>query len=551
MRLAPLGAQRPAIYCEDSYDFSVALFAVWQTDAVPLLPPNNTRGTVAALTPHVDCFIGDLPNGLTCTTDESGEQVSAEIHYAGNDNELILFTSGSTGDAKRIRKTVGQLEDELDVLNQHWEEVNSAKLFIATVSHQHIYGLLFKVLLPLTTGRTFESRLLQSPSLAARVASRHGAVLWVSSPAQLKRLDPDIVGTTAPTALKCITSSGGLLEKPAADLVSRWLGQPAIEVYGSTESGGIAWRQQSPSSTENPWQPLPGVSVRTIEENALLVQSPWIDVTADACNADSAEVPLETTAGRPVEHTNEWFTMGDAAEIRPDGSFFLKGRIDRIVKIEEKRVSLEAIEAQLRDLPQVSEVRCLVLQGERDALAAVAVLSTQGETQLAETGKVEFVKSLRTALSVHFERVTLPRRWRFVAELPVNEQGKIVYSQLLNLFTSTGRKLLPEIIDIRRSGEDVVELDLRVPPDLAYLEGHFPDQPIVPGVVQITWARHFGMTELNSPIDVFQMKKVKFKRVVHPGDLICLRLSWQPQKRQLTYRYESESQECSSGVLQS
>ena len=45
------------------------------------------------------------------------------------------------------------------------------------------------------------------------------------------------------------------------------------------------------------------------------------------------------------------------------------------------------------------------------------------------------------------------------------------------------------------------------------------------------------------------MKRVKFKRVIRPCQRIHLRLDYHAQKAELRYRYRSDLDECSSGVL--
>ena len=65
---------------------------------------------------------------------------------------------------------------------------------------------------------------------------------------------------------------------------------------------------------------------------------------------------------------------GDAARVAGQTpAFRLLGRADRIVKIEERRVSLDALERALREDTEVDDVRVLVLPGQREQLAAVVV----------------------------------------------------------------------------------------------------------------------------------------------------------------------------------
>ena len=47
-----------------------------------------------------------------------------------------------------------------------------------------------------------------------------------------------------------------------------------IEIYGSTETGGIAWREQSTS--EEPWQVFPTLKIRCSKDELLEIKSPLI-----------------------------------------------------------------------------------------------------------------------------------------------------------------------------------------------------------------------------------------------------------------------------------
>ena len=88
---------------------------------------------------------------------------------------------------------------------------------------------------------------------------------------------------------------------------------------------------------------------------------------------------------------------------------------------------------------------------------------------------------------------------------------------------SSERQIEPQVLACRRTAEGV-ELDLRIDADLAVLEGHFPEQPIVPGVCLLDWAvlyavRHLGRLEAGATR--FQ---VKFRRVILPGIDVTLSL---------------------------
>ncbi len=118
--------------------------------------------------------------------------------------------------------------------------------------------------------------------------------------------------------------------------------------------------------------------------------------------------------------------------------FTLHGRADRIVKIEEKRISLDLIESRLVQSGLVAEARTLVVAGSRSRIAAFVVLSDAGRKALAEGGKLALNLRLRDWLADTVERVALPRSWRYPDALPVNAQGKTTQSALMALLDDPG-----------------------------------------------------------------------------------------------------------------
>ena len=117
-----------------------------------------------------------------------------------------------------------------------------------------------------------------------------------------------------------------------------------------------------------------------------------------------------------------------------DGRFELLGRTDTIVKIEEKRISLAEVEQLILLSDWVCQCKLVVLQGGRTQLGAVVQLTDAGAAMLAEKGKFTLTQQLRGMLAKYLERVVIPRKWRFVAKLPYNSQGKLTQQDLAALF---------------------------------------------------------------------------------------------------------------------
>ena len=180
-----------------------------------------------------------------------------------------------------------------------------------------------------------------------------------------------------------------------------------MEIFGSSETGGIGWRQRH--QVQTPWTTLPGVEVRVGPDQCLLLRSPFLP-------------------------TAEWLDCADRILMTGAG-FELLGRQDRVIKLEEKRISLDEVEARLQALVEVESAAVLpLLQGQRQILGAVLVLSEAGAARWAELGPGRFLLALRQQLRPWLEPVALPRSVRRVEQMPVNAQGKRPWPQLKELF---------------------------------------------------------------------------------------------------------------------
>jgi acyl-CoA synthetase (AMP-forming)/AMP-acid ligase II/3-hydroxymyristoyl/3-hydroxydecanoyl-(acyl carrier protein) dehydratase len=494
-RFVTHGGRRYALYDDDSYRFAAALWGAWHAGVEVFLPADMQLATVARLRAEVDAFACDLPS---CTEAGPAQALQPLDPHAAR---LVVHTSGSSGDPVAISKSLAQLDAEVRHLQDAFGAGLDGAAVLGTVSHQHIYGLLFCVLWPLAAGRPYIARRLEHPEEIA--ASPHEACVLVASPAHLKRLPKDIDWSTARCAVRAVFSSGGPLPAEAADAALSLLGRSPIEVYGSSETGGIAWRQRAWHGET--WRALPGVQWR-IDGELLAVRSPH-------------------------QPADDWWTTSDLAE-PVEGGFVLRGRADRIVKVQEKRVSLTALDRALEARGEVQEARVIPLPDDR--LGAVVVLSAEGWQVLAHIGKRALNERLRMALLDHVERVALPRRWRYVRALPFNAQGKATQAALAALFRPT----VPAAQWVlREASSAVVQLD--VSDELAVFDGHFPGQPILPGVAQVDWAIGLARECFALPPRFHRLDALKFQQPVRPGALLELSLQWQADGCVLGFRYSS------------
>jgi 3-hydroxymyristoyl/3-hydroxydecanoyl-(acyl carrier protein) dehydratase len=107
---------------------------------------------------------------------------------------------------------------------------------------------------------------------------------------------------------------------------------------------------------------------------------------------------------------------------------------------------------------------------------------------------------------------------------------------------------VPEICAFERSARGL-RLQLNIPAELVYFEGHFPDCPVLPGVVQIGWAIELGRQHLSFTGTFRALSAVKFTRVIVPDTSVWLTLDYVTQKRQLDFAYELDGRPCSNGTV--
>lgn len=549
------GVQRVALYLEDAGELAIALLGAWRAGVQVLLPADSQAQTRQRLAAQVDLWLDDLA-GLDAAP-LSGARLLPE------QCRLTLCTSGSSGEPKLIDKSLAQLANEVEALEHLWGQHLGQACVLGSVACQHIYGLLFRLLWPLCAGRPVHSRALPFPedlqqvSLAitrgsASVASEEDArreearprslqavneqaepllnaaassavacaapgFAWVASPALLKRMG-DNLDWPALSRVKQVFSSGGALPAEAAQALHDRLGQWPTEIYGSSETGGIGWRQG-----DTPWQPFTGVELSLDEAGALRIASPYL----------------------PAGHIEQ---SADAAEIGDDGRFVLRGRLDRIVKLEEKRISLPMIEQALVNHDWVADARLGVVQEGRAYLGALLALSPTGVHALRNQGRRTVTDTLRRHLADHCEAIALPRRWRLLLELPYSSQGKLPQSQVDSLLSAPRPTRVEPVSAEELDGEWV--LTLQVPLDLAHFTGHFPQTPVLPGVVQVDWAQQLARQLIpHLPPRFAGMEVLKFQQLVRPGDTLQLTLRFDSERGKLYFAYHNGEAACSSGRI--
>ncbi|MEQ8285290.1 AMP-binding protein [Thalassospira sp.] len=509
--------KRIAVHCQSARLFTIALMAIWQRGSQFVLPATPKPAYLEDIKEQFDLFLDDVEIEKRLRENKPSN-LDMHIEYPAAINCIAMFfTSGSTGTPKPIIKTLSQIEAEISVQDPLWSpHIPEGARIIGLVSHQHIYGLIFRVIWPVMTGRVFTAD--PAPFWEMMQGNLKAGDVLITSPAHLKNLHPSLIDAPQPSL---IFSSGGPLDYDAAHATHQMLGTYPIEVYGSTETGGIAYRQQT--SNQSDWIPLPGVETHLDDQGCLAVKAPHI-------------------AGV------EWYQLEDRASIdQQTGQFRLLGRADRVVKVEGKRVSLSSVERRLATSELVADAIVMLPNEDDHRLGAIVVLTQAGKEQHREIGAFRLGRLLRREIAKFEDDAALPQRWRFVDDIPTDSQGKRPLHLLSAVFAKKSTE--PEVLETFKT-DDHAQLKLKLNDDLIYFAGHFPGMPILPGVAQLHWAVSYASSVFGLSETTREITQLKFRKPIHPGNIVTLDIRLDASGQRVKFQYSSDHEgNLSSGVL--
>lgn len=333
---------------------------------------------------------GDYPAGSEVITPAMLRR-DATIHDTFIDLDepfLMLFTGGSTGKPKVWSKTPRNILSEALYMSGKFD-ISPDDLFLSTVPPQHIYGFLFSVLIPFISSSRVLDGVYTFPREILRAAKDYGASILVSVPVHYRVLKTDDLQRHD---LRMAFSSAGVLDKEDSAYFHCKTGLDVIEIYGSTETGGVATRRRLRDGEF--WSALDPVNWK-IRNGRLHVRSEFI---SPALHRD--------TAG--------FYMTADCADSDGYDRFVLRGRADAIVKIGGKRVDLTAVQAKLKQIQGVFDAVVISIptgNGRQNELAALVATHLD-------------VLQLRQHIAAVSEDYAVPKRFVVVEEIPVTFTGK-------------------------------------------------------------------------------------------------------------------------------
>ena len=528
------------------------------------------------------------------------EQEAISLHLLRADQKFYIKTSGSTGEAKNIEKSLRDIVLEAEFLVERFGLCASDR-FLSGVSHQNMFGLTFSIFVPLLCGSRTQKGGLNYPEiiLAADLA---GAVL-ISSPTVLGALcEHADAANIAP--LSTIFSAGAPLSPVIRDRLAALSSARIVDIYGSSETGVIACNEGAGLKKFAPVS----VQIRTDIDSCGTTKREGepFDLAASSCGENSTAEPKTRCAGEqnadgqdtnrsgkqaskfnagPNDETaaSQENSPAPIAAIKHDdkftqteelyNKFTAKRPADKFSQTGEFTISspwCERFESRDFGYVRADEItllgrgdrtvkinenrvsldlleaklrshefigECRIdLHPQRDRAVALIKLSERGEQAFRAGGKKGVTDELKAFLKPEFGAIL--RYFKIASKLPFNEQGKLSKKDFLSALQRY------EVPVFERSAEN--EFRAKVRASDFYFDGHFARFPLVPAFMQLRFVLICAKA-LGYELDGTQkIENLKFKNFIRPGDEISIKITEASGK----LRFEiSNDKVCASGRI--
>lgn len=333
---------------------------------------------------------------------------------------ILKLTSGSTGVAKATRTTEAQMiADALHIVQAMC--IHAGDTQVAAIPMSHSYGL-GNLLLPLLLqGTACVLRDSFVPQLVPADAQRFGAQIFPAVPFMFEYfLDHPPAGGWPP-ALRRLISAGAPLSAATVRAFHDRFGLKIHSFYGASETGGIAFDADDEADDSGTvGTPLPGVTL-TLRDDDLQV----------GCNRPSAishqpfrvHVSSAAVSSGYVDEASDAFVdggflTGDYGEWDSRGRLLLRGRASSFVNVAGRKVQPDEVEAVLRSMPGIADVRVVAAPDARRGQQIVACIVIDARASPITT------LVIRRYCAERLASYKVPRAIVFVERIPLTARGK-------------------------------------------------------------------------------------------------------------------------------
>lgn len=360
--------------------------------------------------------------------------------HSGNDEAVLLFTSGSSGQPKGVPLSHRNLLANICQFGRR-VDCDPKSALLGCLPLFHSFGCTVTTFYPLLEGLNIVT--YPSPLETKRLGDlihEHNVSLLTFTPTflrgYLRRVKPERLAN-----LQCVVTAAEKLPRNLAENFEKRFGHLPQEGYGLTETAPAAFLNLPNLSGVEDECVIPSSKVGTV---GVALSGVAIRIT-DPESGD--ELPLSHSGciwlkganvfqgylNNPELNTeildDGWFNTGDIGHVDEDGFLTLDGRLSRFSKIAGEMVPHEAVEAEINRILELDD------EGERK-VAIVGVPDEQkGEvllllSSLPEYDAGAFINDLKKKLmAADIPALWCPKALVFTQQIPILASGKLDLAQ--------------------------------------------------------------------------------------------------------------------------
>lgn len=336
------------------------------------------------------------------------------------DAAMLKLTSGSTGAPQAAVTTEAQLiADGRQIMSAM--EIAPGDTQLAAIPLSHSYGLGVLVMPLLLQGTPIAVRESFVPHQLAADTREAGVQRWPGVPFMFEYLLEHPPAYGWPHGLARLVSAGAPLSPGVSRAFSRRFGTKIHAFYGTTETGGITYDDSDDlESVDTVGRPLDGVTMSLRPEH---------DLPGGRVHVRSPAV-ANGYVGSADDFAGGGFLTGDYGTVDAAGRLTLLGRVSSFINVAGRKVQPTEVEATIRELPGIVDVRVIAGHDERRGEHVVACVVPRGD------GGTITALMVRQFCAERLAPHKIPRAVIFIDAIPLTARGKTDREALAALIRS-------------------------------------------------------------------------------------------------------------------
>ena len=109
--------------------------------------------------------------------------------------------------------------------------------------------------------------------------------------------------------------------------------------------------------------------------------------------------------------------------------------------------------------------------------------------------------------------------------------------------------MIPEPTAVIQESDNHIIVKYLIKDDLVFFPGHFPEHPVLPGVVILDWVIYSAKKYFQLDSSFTGMENIKFKQLIQPQTEVTFEMFYDEDKQRVRYKAFSENGEHSSGKI--